>query len=122
MRTIIVSGFAICGGIIMLLKYLRVRKYGLIAAAVVTKVTSGGKLSKYDDVYVTFCTEDGQQVTAEQDGVRGAFLAGNAVNIIYLSDDPKTIYFSAGKRDLVLALLLISMSAVLLVLEFGDIM
>jgi len=105
----------------MLLKYLRVRKYGVAATAVVTKVTRGGWNSRYDDVYVTFRTEDGRQVAAEQDGARGAFLAGNAVNIIYLSDDPEKIYFFVSKRDLVGALVCIVGGTALLILELIDI-
>jgi|GEM_PF-5292082 len=121
MYVVIVAGIAIFAGIAELLKYLRVCKYGLIAAAVVTEVTSYGRRSRYDDVYVAFRTVDGQQATAEQDGAAGVYRVGDEIEIIYLSNDPEKIYWSAGKKSLIISLFLIVMSVVLLVLEFGDI-
>jgi len=120
---VIAGGIVMFLGIIGLMKYLRLRRKGVAAPAVVTEIKpSEGSRSKYDNVFLTFRTEDGQQVTGRLDSTRGVYRVGKAVDIIYLNDRPEKIYLPGGKASLILPLVCICIGAALIALRLTGVM
>ena len=123
LNVVIAGGIVIFLGIIGLMKYLCLRRNGVAAPAVVTEIKpSEGTRSKYDNVFLTFRTEDGQQVTGRLDSSRGVYRVGMAADIVYMSDRPEKIYLPGGKAALLVPLICIGTGAALMTLRLGGVL
>ena len=102
------------------LRSRRIRKDGVPAAAVVTKIepSTGSHSRRYDNVFLTFRDAGGQEITARTDGARGQYTVGQALEIVYMRDRPTKIYpFAPTLSTYALFYVLAAVGVVLMVLR-----
>ena len=84
-------------GLSGIFKFMRQHKHGVFTEAVVSKIEKGSRKIKastyyHDIVYVTFRTENGEQITSKSNEERNIYHIGDTIHILYLRNKPKKIY------------------------------
>ena len=83
-------------GLIGISKHLRIRRNGVTVTAVVSEIKPSTGRHKYDNVYMTFRTEEGAAATGRTDETADEFHVGDSAEIIYMRHNPAKIYTSSG--------------------------
>ena len=86
----------ICLGLIGISKHLRILKKGVSVTAVVSEIKRSAGRNKYDNVFMTFHTEEGVEIIGRTDEAVNKFHVGDSAKIIYMRDNPAKIYTSSG--------------------------
>ena len=91
-KMIVATAVILLIGVAEILRHNSLNRRGAPATGKVTKITTSTGRHKYDDVFVTFTTKNGEQTTARFDETLGKYKLGDTLDITYLHDRPKKAY------------------------------
>lgn len=78
--------------IIGIIRSLRIRRNSISVSAEVTEIKRSTGRHKYDNVFVSFYDENGQQIIARMDEHLNEFKVGDTINIVYMRNKPTNVY------------------------------
>lgn len=91
--------FMILLGSIGIIKNIKITRHGVSTNAKVTKIEKGNSRKvKYDNVFFTYQTDYGEQITARNDESVNRYKVDELVDIIYLNNCPTKIYTSRNNN------------------------